>query len=216
MSTLRLYILIISLTLILGACSGGSRSEPEMIASYPRQDPQSPQPVSPQPPTAYVYNAALELDVARLERATGKAVDLAYQYRGYLVRSSSWQSDHMQHTTLVLAVPAANFAEAFNALSRLGEVVNQHISEEWASNRPGDGWEVYSEITITLNEQGTVWPRLSGGWNPLRTLSGAWNVFVTIFGFLVDVVIWVAVVVGPFVALAWVLRRVVKRRKPTP
>jgi hypothetical protein len=187
-----------------------------MIASYPRQDPQSPQPVGPQPPTAYIYNAALELDVARLERAAGKAVDLAYQYRGYLVRSYSWQSDNMQHTTLVLAVPAANFNEAFNALSRLGEVVNQHLSEEWASSRPGDGWEVYSEITVTLNEQGAVWPRLSGGWNPLRTLSSAWDVFTTIFGFLVDMVIWVAVVVGPFVALAWLLRRMVKKQRRSP
>lgn len=211
MSTLRLYILIVFCALILGACSGEARGEPEMIASYPRQDPQS-----PQPPTTYVYHAMLELNVARLERTAGKAVDLVYQYRGYLVRSYAWQSDNIQHTTLVLAVPAANFDQAFNALSRLGDVVDQHLSEEWTGSRPGDGWEGYSEITITLNEHGAVWPRLSWGWNPLHTLSSAWDVFTTIFGFLVDVVIWVAVVVGPFVALAWLLRRVVKKQRRSP
>ena len=216
MSTSRLYILSIFFALVLGACSGGSRSEPEMIASFPRQDPQSVQPINPQAPAQYVYNASLELDVPNPERAAGQAVDLAYQYRGYLVRSHAWQSGSAQHIKLVLAVPAANFDTAYNALCRLGEVVNQHISGEWASSRPGDGWEVYSEITITLNDQVSVWPHLSGGWNPLRTLSSAWNVFVTIFGFLANVVIWLVVVVGPFVALAWIVRLVVKRQRRSP
>ena len=116
----------------------------------------------------------------------------------------------------MVAVPAINFDKAFNALSRLGKVVNQHISGEWASQGTGDGWTVYSEITVLLNDAHSTWARPIGGWRPVRTLSSAWDVFVAIFGFLADVIIWLIVVIGPFLVLAYVVHRVVKRLRRSP
>jgi hypothetical protein len=216
MSHLKIYALIVFLALTLCACSGSAASEPEMIASFPVQNSSAPQPINPPQPAQFVYDATLELDVTDLDRAAGRAVDLAYQYSGYLVSSHSWQSGKTSHASLVLAVPAVNFDAAYNALSQLGDLVNQHISGQWVSSRPGDGWEVYSEITLQLNDPDSAWPRLIGGWSPLHTLQSAWNFFVTIFGFLADVVIWLVVVVGPFLILAWLLRLALKRLRRTP
>jgi len=42
----------------------------------------------------------------------------------------------------------------------------------------------------------------------MRTLSAAFGVLVTSLGFLLDVAIWLAVVVGPFVFVGWGLRKV--------
>jgi len=95
-------------------------------------------------------------------------------------------------------------------------VVNQHISGEWTSHGTGDGWTVYSEITVLLNDADSTWARPIGGWRPVRTLSSAWDVFVAIFGFLADVIIWLIVVVGPFLVLAYVAHRVVKRLRRSP
>jgi len=216
MSHLRLYTLIASLALLLSACSGRAATEPEMIASFPVQHGTAPQPINPPPPAQFVYDASLELEVRDLERAAGRAVDLAYQYSGYLVSSNSWHSGDDQFTRLVLAVPAANFDSAYNALSRLGDVLNQHIAGSWVSSYPGDGWDVYSEITLLLDDPGAARPILFGGWRPLATLESAWSFFVTIFGFLADVIIWLVVVAGPFLLLAWLLRLALKRLRRTP
>ena len=213
MSHLKMSILLILLALALAACSA---SEPQMIASFPADSENNPVPLNLPQPAQYVYDASIELDVSNLENASDRAIDLAYQYEGYLVSSHAWQSGDAQHARLVLAVPAINFDKTFNALSRLGEVVNQHISGEWASQGHGDGWTVYSEITVLLNDADSTWARPIGGWRPVRTLSSAWDVFVAIFGFLADVIIWLIVVIGPFLVLAYVLHRVVKRIRRNP
>jgi hypothetical protein len=216
MSHLRLYIFILSCAAILAACSGGARNEPEMIASFPSSSTSNPQPINPPPPAQYVYNAYLELEVSNLDRVSDRAIDLAYKYNGYLVNWQTWRSGDTSHVSLVLAVPAANFDTAYNALSQLGDVIGQHISGEWASSRPGDGWNVYSEITVQLNDPDSAWSPQIGGWSPLRTLSSAWDVFTTIFGFLADVIIWLVVVLGPFLVLAYILYRVIKRLRRSP
>jgi hypothetical protein len=216
MSHLRLYTLIASIALLLAACSGSARSEPEMIASFPVQHGTAPQPINPPPSGQFVYDASLELEVRDLERAAGRAVDLAYQYDGYLVSSHSWQSGKITHATLVLAVPAANFDSAYNALSKLGDVLNQHISGQWVSSYPGDGWDVYSEITVQLDDPDAAQPIIFGSWRPLTTLESAWRFFVTIFGFLADVLIWLVVVAGPFLLLAWLVLLAIKKSRRAP
>ena len=213
MSHLKMSILLILLALALAACSA---SEPQMIASFPADSENNPVPLNLPQPAQYVYDASIELDVSNLENASERAIGLAYQYEGYLVSSHAWQSGDAQHARLVLAVPVINFDKTFNALSRLGEVVNQHISGEWTSHGTGDGWTVYSEITVLLNDADSTWARPIGGWRPVRTLSSAWDVFVAIFGFLADVIIWLIVVVGPFLVLAYVVHRVVKRIRRNP
>jgi hypothetical protein len=213
---LRHLFLFVSLAGLLSACSGATAATPQMIASFPAGSESSPGPINPPQSVQYVYDAYLEMEVPDVETTAGRAIDLAYQYSGYLVSSQSWQSGEIAHTSLALAVPAANFEAAYNALSQLGDLVNQRINGQWVSHTPGDGWTVYSEITLQLNGKVSAWMPLSGGWSPLRTLSSAWHVFVRIIGFLADVIIWVLVVVGPFLVIAYVLHRIVKRLRHGP
>lgn len=216
MSHLRLYIFILSCAAILAACSGGARSEPEMIASFPASDPGSLQPVSPHPPDQFVFDAFLELNVSNIRDTSGQAIDLVYQYGGTLVSIISWKTGNIAHTKLVLTIPMTYFDKTFNALSELGTVVNQQMNGGWVRSESGEYWNATSEITLELHERTSIRSWKIGSWSPLRTLSHAWDVFVTIFGFLADVIIWLVVVLGPFLILAYILYRVIKRVRRTP
>ena len=217
MSKLHFLITMLLFALLLAGCSVAS--QPTMIASYPSESRvESPGSMGlPPPPAQYVYDAYIELDVTNADRAAGRAVDLTYSYGGYLVSSQAWSSDDKQHTTLVLAVPVANFDETYNSLVDLGTPVNEHISGEWVSTGAGNEWTVYSEITLQLNSKETTWFSFSGTrWSPLNTAQSAFNVFITIFGFLVDILIWIVVVIGPFLVIAYIARRVVRKLRATP
>lgn len=216
MSHVRLYILIVACAVILAACSGGTRSEPEMIASFPSSNVNNPQPVNPPPPEQFVFDAFLELNVSNIRDASGQAIDLVYQYGGTLVSIISWKTGNIAHTKLVLAIPMTYFDKTFNALSELGTVVNQQMNGGWVSSGSGEYWNATSEITLELNERASIRSWQIGSWSPLRTLSHAWDVFVTIFGFLADVIIWLVVVLGPFLAIGYILYRVLKRLMQTP
>jgi len=211
-----LYIFILSCAAILAACSGGARSEPEMIASFPASDPGSLQPVSPHPPDQFVFDAFLELNVSNIRDTSGQAIDLVYQYGGTLVSIISWKTGNIAHTKLVLTIPMTYFDKTFNALSELGTVVNQQMNGGWVRSESGEYWNATSEITLELHERTSIRSWKIGSWSPLRTLSHAWDVFVTIFGFLADVIIWLVVVLGPFMILAYILYRVIKRVRRTP
>jgi hypothetical protein len=97
-------------------------------------------------------------------------------------------------------VPAANFDGLYAELQRLGTVTSEHIYSRWDGS--GDGWRVYSHITLQLCSKTSDWPSISlGSWHPLDTLRDAWGVTAAIFGFLLDLLIWVVVVAGPFVLI---------------
>jgi membrane protein required for beta-lactamase induction len=46
-------------------------------------------------------------------------------------------------------------------------------------------------------------------------LADAWGVFTAIFGFILDVLIWVIVVIGPFALMGWALSAWIRRRRAT-
>jgi hypothetical protein len=201
MSHLRQFILILLLGLSLAACAPG-QATPQLIASYPSEGGSQ----GYSPPAQYVYDAYLELEVRNVESAAERAEELAGEYGGYLERSQSWRSDGSQHASLVLAVPAPNFEALLDRLAGLGTPLSQNISGQWVN--AGSQWAVYSEITLQLHQKGPNWPSISlGDWQPLHTLQQALGVSANIFGFLLDVLIWVLVVIGPFALLAWGLRR---------
>ncbi len=199
----RLQITLLGLLVLLVAgCS--SASSPQLIAAYPSTGQTESHPYVPPSPAQFVYDAYIELEVSNTASASREAQDLAYDYAGYLVSSQSWRQDGQKHITLVLAVPVANFDGLRAAITRLGTLQSERVSGEWVSTGYGSEWTVYSEITVQLHPKSLSWPRLgTSGWDPSRTLEHAWGVFITIFGFLVDILIWVAVVLGPFALLGW-------------
>jgi hypothetical protein len=215
----RSYIiyLLILITMILVGCS--SASTPELIASYPSGEDR--EMYIPQDPSMehslYVYDAFLELESASVKESAKKAEQVAIDNGGYLVSRESWIVDGRTRSLLVLAVPAVRFEATHASLKRLGRVLNEQVSGEWQSIGYGDTeWTLYSQITLRLQPRASVWPdirlpSISIGWHPGRTLQHALSVFLTIFGFLADILIWTSVVMGPFVLLFIGGRALVRR-----
>jgi hypothetical protein len=202
--------MIALLALVLAACSGSS--SPQMIASYPSDGKASP-PIAPLPSQAQlVFNSDMELEVWNPETSAAKAQELAQQYGGYMTSWDAWQKNGQTFIRLGLAVPAPYYSSLYKDLLNLGTLLSQHTSGEWVEGRYG--WDVYSEITVSFQPRAISWPQIKlpfGGWNPFRTFGQAFGVFWSIFGFIMDLVIWAVVVVGPFVLIALGLRAMTRR-----
>jgi hypothetical protein len=198
MSKRFLSITLALLALILTACG---QSTPEMIASYPSSPANQPKLINN--PAQIVYNAYIELEVANVDTAAERAQGQAYNYGGYLVSSQSWSQDGKKYTTLVLAVPVPSFDRLREALLKLGTLKNESVTGELVSYGYG-GQPNYSQITLHLKPRASGWPTVSiRGWDPGATISQAFEVFITIFGFLVDVLLWLVIVIGPFALIGW-------------
>ncbi len=191
------------LACLILACA--RQTGPAEIATYPKGEPIAVYPRSLE--NMVVYNAMLDLQVSNVERAVERAKEIAFNESGYLVSSQSWYRDGEKHTTVVLAVPVHRFDNTRADLLRLGELTGEWISSEFVSDsvHPPDS---YSQITLYLHPKDTVFPELSlPKWRPVRTFEKAWSVFISIFGFLLDIIIWLTVVIGPFLLIGWVSMR---------
>jgi hypothetical protein len=203
----RLMLILTLLTLLLTACARATG--PKQIAMYPAEAPREPRRISPS--DAVVYNAILELEVADVEDAAQRAEELAYRYGGYLSNSQTWYRDDRAYITAVLAVPVYNYAGLHGALLDLGKARGETVTGELTSYTP-DGQVNYSHITLTFAPRTFAWPSLPlTGWNPGRTIESAFGVFVTIFGFIADILLWVLIVFGPFALVGWIVWVIVRR-----
>jgi hypothetical protein len=193
--------------LILSACSNPGPSN--LIASYP-QVTGSDKPVSPIPYHSWVYGAYIDLEVSNPGRVAESAKSLAHECGGYLVRSDSWYWGEREHITLVLAVPVQQFQMLRELLVRHGKTLDEKVTGEWRSDRPGIP-PGYAEITLVLRPKPYSVFRFPGGWSPARTFERAFEVFIGIFGFFVDILIWILVVVGPFFLLGYGLWKILSK-----
>lgn len=213
----KLILLFLLVAGLLVACSPSNA--PEQIAAYPQEAPIAVAPRRAE--TTVIYNATLDFEVSNVERSVERAKEIAFEQHGYLVSAQSWYRDGEKHSTVVLAVPAAQFDATRDQLLRMGDLMGEWVSSE-LSTTASDHWDSYSEITVYLHPRASILPALSlPEWRPVRTFEKAWDVFVTIFGFLLDMVIWVAVVVGPFVVMGWGIKKLIERgikktSKPAP
>lgn len=186
------------LFLILEACSGAS--QPKLIGSYPSQGYSESQPV---PGEQFVYDAVMEMEVRHVDSAAERSEERASDYGGYLVSRQSWTRAGEKHIQLVLAVPAPNYEGLHREILALGTLQSERVSGEWVSSRYDGDWSVYSEITVTFRPRYAARPVIvATGWSPIRTFERAWQVFLTLFGVVVDILIWVIVLVGPFILMA--------------
>ena len=204
------WILIVAL--MAGLMAGCSKTDgPAQIASYPQDEPIAVYAHSPE--NTVIYNATLDMEVSDVERAAEHARDIAFEQGGYMVSSQSWYRDGEKHTTLVLAVPVPQFDRARDRLLQLGYLVGEWIASELVSSRQGI-WDSYTQITIYLHPKDSNLPRIAlPEWRPVRTFERAWGVFTSIFGYLLDIVIWVVVVAGPFVLIGLGIRKLILWRR---
>ena len=217
MVRLRLLARIAAVALLaplaLGACAGGAT--PALISSYPRVIAT----YTPPRDVFVVYTSDLDLQVASVDIAARRAADIAGNFGGYLTEASLWTSGGQPRATVTLAIPVGFYDDARKAVSALGTPTGERLTGD-LTVAYGDAarWTTYATLTLRLSQTAfnlptTSWPAI--GWSPLTTLGQALAVSATLFTFLVNVVIWVVVVLGPFVLLGlgvrWVVRQVRKQ-----
>lgn len=207
---------------LLAACQPSSPG-PRQIASYPNGG-EAPQTYAPPPAlpstTILVYDASLALTVWNVEDTAQSALQKATDYGGYLSASNTWTANGHTYATLTFALPAGNYDRALNAFKRLGTVTQEQVSGKLYAPYSGQsGWGYTSYITLNLAQrlETVQWPSVDvTDARPMRTLSTAFGVLVSLLGFLLDVTIWLVVVGGPFVLIGWGIRRLVNAfRKPS-
>src|SRR6185436_12616770 len=109
---------------LLVACSPTSQATPSLIAVYP---PNLSVYATVPPRLLVSYEAYLELTVPDVAQTEGRAQQLAADYGGYLASSQTWYEKDQRHTTLVLAVPMAQFEGLYGALKGEGQPGSENI-----------------------------------------------------------------------------------------
>ena len=196
--------------LALSACGS---TAPRQIASYPVSPPAAPEPGY----TGDVVTTSADIDlvVGDVDYAADSATQLAYEHGGYPSSSRSWYQDGNKHILLELSVPATRFDSLRRRLLELGTLVADRISNEVVDT--GDAGGARNRMTqVSLHLQpSSLAPLFDVRWNPARTFASAFNVVASIFRVVVDILIWVLVVAGPFVLIGLGVRLIVRRaRRP--
>jgi hypothetical protein len=199
------------LALLLAGCAPGA---PTVIASYPRNIANQPRPA----PTALDNSTRLSLQVDDVLAATDQAIDLTQQYGGWVIDRSCRGAGVDQIVNLVLAVPPANHARLRRALLGLGRIVDQDAWDDTGGcSTCADTSYIYLELYPSAQPWDAVPPapgEESG--NPAETFYRAWQVTAAIFTFLLNILIWIFVVVGPFVLIGLGILALVRRARHKP
>jgi hypothetical protein len=191
------------LAVSMASCSGGNT--PRQIAAYPQST------SYPRPGFTRVYDSSLELEVVDVDEAEDRATFLAYQAGGWVLDSYYWQQGGCRGTMLVLAVPTSRSAAVWQDLLDLGTPLQEQRSNRVIST-VGEDLNTPAYITIQLQERDGKLPACpTFGWCPPHTLDKAWYVFTSIFSFLLDMLIWIAVLLGLFVLIGVGLWALVRR-----
>jgi hypothetical protein len=211
MKTRRFFpgmFLICTLAVLLSACAGPARAD-KPIAAYPKATPELHSP----PQSAGLDYAFMELLVGDLDAAQNQAIRLSTGYSGSLTDYNTWNVNGQPVVSLTFALPRFQYPALRRDLLELGTLVNENPPAGSQSPLPLNARGDFVMLTLQLR-QSSPWvaPQPpTTGWDPGRTFHSAWAVFVTIFGFLADALIWIVVVGGPFVLIGlgalWLIRR---------
>jgi hypothetical protein len=207
MSGLRVSILVILVFLLTGCAAS---TGPVQVASFPLVTP-----IAKYPPDPILYRTYIEVLVSDVDRAAETASYRATVNNGYLVSSDSWYADGRKVISIELAVPTYNFENLRRDLHSLGQVISESLSGQPVYPPPYDYSGEYSQITLQLRPSGYYVPPpvMPPAWRPARTLQKAFSVFLSIFGFLTDILIWVVVVAGPFLLIGLGIGLIIRKRR---
>jgi hypothetical protein len=209
MSGLRVSILVMLVFLLTGCAASAG---PVQVASFPLITP-----IAKYPPDPILYRTTIELLVSDVDRAAETAAYRATVNNGYLVSSDSWYADGQKIISMEFAVPIYNFENLRRDLLSLGQLANENLSGQPVDPPTYDHLVEYSQITLQLRPSGYyVRPAvMPPAWRPARTFQQAFSVFLSVFSFLSDILIWVVVVAGPFLLIGLGIGLIIRRRRAT-
>lgn len=205
----RSLLIILLAAIMLAGCASAAGSL--QIASYPLQRPIAVYPPAPE----LVYRAHIELLVSRLEPSAERAARLTQRYQGFIYGRSAWAESGRPAISLDIAVPNENFDALYEDLLELGQTMKISCSTEpLRLDKPRDPNQ-FALISLHLIAAQANLPIIQPpGWNPLYTLEEALGVSLSILGVLVDILIWVVVVGGPFILIGGLIWWLMRRKNP--
>jgi hypothetical protein len=199
-------LFIFLFAMLLSGCSSAFTLQPAQVQAFA-----TPVPIYP-PRFDQLQHAYLEIISSDVDLAAARATRLTAEYGGSLLDSSSWEMNGQRTISLEIEVPGNSFEGLYSALRKLGRVGREDLyyDEVLKSRFPYDMW--VARITLMIVPTSSlIRPLPHVGWDPGATLQSAFAVFLKIFGLLVDVLIWVLVVAGPFLLIGlgiwWIARR---------
>jgi hypothetical protein len=202
--------------ILWGFTACAAQDAPELIGSYPSIPAGNQTRSNTSKPVELVYEAEINLHVGDVYRTSEKIARLASQYGGYLVDSQTWFLGEEDHAQLTIKVPSCNFFPLYNAIKKLGEVeFETYIGEPQYDYSKGIDMDEMSEITIHLSAT-LSWYNTKPvkGWYPLSTFQNALAVSTSIITFIIDVLIWLLVVLCPFVLIFLGIKRILQHFRP--
>lgn len=197
----------------------GAQDAPELIGSYPSNSTGNQSKAYTTNDTSLVYEAEIDLHVRDVYRTSEKITRLANQYGGYLVDSQTWYLGDEDHARLIVKVPSSNFFPMYNAIKKLGEVefetyIGEPDYDQWKGKISGE----MSEIVIHLRSTPSWYDfKPDSDWWPLITFQSAFDVSKMIITFIIDVLIWIIVVLGPLALVFFGIKRILQQlQTPKP
>ena len=206
MSRQKGVLFVVVLTVLLSGCASVLPLQPAAVQAFA-----TPVPIYP-PRFDQLQHAYLEIISSDVELAAARASRLTAEYGGSLLDSSTWVVNGQHTISLEIEVPGSSFEGLYSALRKLGRLSHEDMfyDEVIKSRLPYDMWVARITLRI-IPTRSLISPLPNTGWDPSATLQSAFAVFLKIFGFLVDVLIWVLVVAGPFLLIGlgvwWITRR---------
>jgi hypothetical protein len=202
-------VLLFTLILLAGCSANG---DADMIGSYPDQTEDDSTYDTLPANSLIVYHAQVDLEVSSVDYAVDRIQGYAGKYGGYTTYIYRWYQDGDEHATVIVSVPSINYEALHDRIIRLGDLEEETIIGELKSGSYRSGSQIeMSTLTIHLAQKGWSRPSSTSGWRPLETFSDAFEVAGVIFRFLIDVLIWVAVIAGPFALFGWGIRQIARR-----
>jgi hypothetical protein len=154
------------------------------------------------------------IEVYNVDRAALRANQLVSNFGGNIYSQRLSSSAGQRAYVLLISVTASQNGPLRAALAHLGNVVDESSSNGFPSSPRRIYPEPDTTIELTLREVSYhIRPAGPIGWDPGRTASQAFAVFQAIFSFIVDILIWVLIVIGPFVLVGWLGWWLARRRK---
>lgn len=209
-----LIFVLLLLAVVVASC--GTSEDAVLIGSYPALHSGEMEFDHLPNNSIIIYHSQIDLQVQSIPSSVDDIIELAGKYGGYTTYAYIWYQDTDEHATVIVSVPTFNFDSLYDRITRLGKLLDETIIGELSSSSNRDNSKLeMSTITVHLTKKSTFTSPSVGEWRPLSTFADAFEVASAIFRFLFDVIIWIAVIAGPFVLIWWLFRQAAKRWKIT-
>ncbi|MBA3533626.1 MAG: hypothetical protein H0T73_17050 [Ardenticatenales bacterium] len=193
--------------LLMTGCGG--TGEPSLIAAQPQEG------GAPSHELEVIQSIWIELEVKDLNAAIGRGNDFAVLHGGFQQDASLSTEGQVTRAVLIYSIPTKEVELARRAFLGLGRVLDESIANQVVPVGSGGG-QSFSTITVVLHSPASptlTLPTLpsTSTLRPARTFQNAFGVFSTLALALLDIVIWLVVVVGPFALVGYGIHALLRR-----